>query len=181
VQPNPPSIGKFKAIESMDPDEFEKQQVFAREFAVEEENFYQDQLRDGIKEGYFRNSAARPGEEEQQQEELGLLPGSNQNQAMVVDVEMHEESDVELVHGAPARRGTQRRRLARMDEQPEDIADSADEEEDEDFDEEDKSQSSENMDEENDDENDDDFDGLASEYAGNRRIHRSSQQNQHSR
>ena len=64
---------------------------------------------------------------------------------LVIDAEMHEDSDVEIIQGATARRGEQRRRLARNDEQPEDIADSA-EEEDEDFDDQDKSQSSVNSD-----------------------------------
>ena len=60
-----------------------------------------------------------------------------------------------------------------MDEQPEDIVDSGDEDEDEDFnEEEEKSQQSE---QDEDEENEDDFEGLASEYAGNRRIHRGSQ------
>jgi hypothetical protein len=58
VQPSAPIIGRYKDLEElkMTPQEFERNQIFAREFAAEEERFYQDQLRDGMREGYFDTS-----------------------------------------------------------------------------------------------------------------------------
>ena len=54
VQPNAPIIGKFKdSDKNVDSEEFEKQQIFAREFAIEEEKFYQDQLQTGLRRGLF--------------------------------------------------------------------------------------------------------------------------------
>ena len=39
-----------------------RQLIFAREFAIEEEKFYQDQLMEGIRHGYFNQSAIVSGE-----------------------------------------------------------------------------------------------------------------------
>ena len=41
-QPPPPIIGRFKSITDLTHEEFERQLIFAKEFATEEEKFYQD-------------------------------------------------------------------------------------------------------------------------------------------
>jgi hypothetical protein len=53
-------IGPFQRTEDSFED-FERQQLFAREFAIEEEKFYQDQLKDGLRLGYFTGNASVPG------------------------------------------------------------------------------------------------------------------------
>lgn len=110
VQPIGPYIGMFKkALPSSQEEieeahiEFERQQIFAVEFASEEEVFYQDQLKDGLRQGLFNNSnssnienrllssAVRP------QQIVRLISSVERPQPNPLDTHMNEDSDLELL------------------------------------------------------------------------------------
>lgn len=164
MQPCPPKIGKFKlTTPSLTPADFYKQQLFAREFAVEEENFYINQLRDGMRQGYFENNGDQVNRA-QASEEASRERQPNVHQ--MLDGDMYYESDMELVGGSravrnrrAARIANSRRTLVRNDDLPEEIDDSQDEE----FKEESSSSSHEQT-------SDIDFMSMQSENVGQNRI-----------
>lgn len=148
VQPNPPTIGKYsKGAQPPTAEEFQKQQIFAREFAVEEERFYQDQLREGLRLGHY-DTQNESGEAERDAgpNQLQRLLSYNdrpdvamQDEGAVgapMDAEMFAGSDDDLLGGASHMRGGRtsnrrggRGRLLRADELPEAVDSSQDEEE----------------------------------------------------
>ena len=128
----------------MTPSEFKKQQIFAKEFAHEEEIFYQNQLRDGMRQGFFENSTnleedqQAPAAQPQPQARLisAIEESPARNAVEEMDHEMFGESDQELIGGTRAMRnrrdarlGNQRRRLVRTDGHPEEVDHSMDDEE----------------------------------------------------
>lgn len=128
-----------------------------------------NQLRDGMRQGYFENNVSLDIQREDQDNHQRLFSSRQNNVAALLE-EDHYGSDQELIGGTRAMReridarlGNARRTLTRNDDLPEEVDNS---EQDEDFDAEMSNQQSN----QEDDDDDDDFASIQSEVNDGNRI-----------